>query len=116
MWSAVQAPAVAQPNPVMALAVSGMNDVLNSQAYAQAAWWNRIPTVAWILMIAIAVCCNVAIGYGWHRPQASANLLLVLPFVASISFLLIADIDSPRDGFIRVVPENLVSLFESMPE
>ena len=47
MWSAVQVPAVAQPTPVIALAVSGMNDVLNSQGYTQAAWWNRIPTSAW---------------------------------------------------------------------
>src|SRR5580693_926359 len=56
MWSAVQAPAVAQPTPVIALAVAGMNDVLNSQGYTQAAWWNRIPGSAWGLMIAIAVC------------------------------------------------------------
>ena len=64
MWSAVQAPAVAQPTPVIALAVAGMNDVLNSQGYTQAAWWNRIPTSAWGLMIAIAVCCNLLVGYG----------------------------------------------------
>ena len=44
LWSAVRAPAGAQPpSPVLALAVSGMNDVLNSQGYTQAAWWNRIP-------------------------------------------------------------------------
>jgi len=42
MWSAVQPPALSQPTPVIALAVSGMNDVLNSQGYTQAAWWNRI--------------------------------------------------------------------------
>jgi hypothetical protein len=48
LWSAVQAPAVAQPTPVVALAVSGMNDVLNSQGYTQAAWWNRIPSSAWV--------------------------------------------------------------------
>src|SRR5512139_2357706 len=33
MWSAVKAPASAQPTPVAALAVTGMNDVLNSQSY-----------------------------------------------------------------------------------
>lgn len=37
MWAAVQTPALSQPTPVMALAVSGMNDVLNSQGYTQAA-------------------------------------------------------------------------------
>jgi hypothetical protein len=113
MWSEVQAPAVAQPTPVVALAVSGMNDVLNSQGYTQAAWWNRIPPSAWGLMIAIAVCCNVLVGYGAHSVKTREGLLFLLPLVVSIAFLLIADIDSPRGGFIHVVPQNLVSLSQS---
>ena len=63
LWSAVQAAAAAKPTPVIALAVSGMNDVLNSQGYTQAAWWNRIPIAAWGLMVVIAICCNLLIGY-----------------------------------------------------
>jgi hypothetical protein len=35
LWSAVVAPAAAQPNPLIALSVSGMNDVLNSQGYTE---------------------------------------------------------------------------------
>jgi hypothetical protein len=114
MWSAVRAPAVAQPSPVVALAVSGMNDVLNSQGYTQAAWWNRIPRPAWILMMVIAVCCNFLVGYGERSAKASPALLLVLPLVVSISFLLIADIDSPRRGFIQVVPQNLLRLSQGL--
>jgi hypothetical protein len=38
LWSTVRTPAIAQPTPVIALAVSGMNEVLNSQGYTQAAW------------------------------------------------------------------------------
>jgi len=116
MWSAVQVPAVAQPTPVIALAVAGMNDVLNSQGYTQAAWWNRIPTSAWSLMIAIAICCNLLVGYGARGAKANASLLFVLPLVVSIAFLLIADIDSPRGGFIHVIPQNLVSLSQSLPK
>ncbi len=115
MWSAVQAPAMAQPTPVIALAVSGMNDVLNSQGYTQAAWWNRIPASAWSLMLAIAVCCNLLVGYGARSVRAKGVLLFVLPLVVAISFLLIADIDSPRGGFIHVVPQNLESVLQSMP-
>jgi hypothetical protein len=114
MWSAVRTPALAQPSPLMTLAVTGMNDVLNSQGYTQAAWWNRIPTSAWALLIAIAVCCNVLVGYGVRSERANAGLLFVLPAVISISFLLIADIDSPRTGFIHVIPQNLVSLSEEL--
>lgn len=44
LWGVVQAAAAAQPTRPVALAVGGMNDVVNSQGYTQAAWWNRIPT------------------------------------------------------------------------
>src|SRR5580700_9373892 len=37
LWSAVQASGE-PPTPLLALAMSGMNDVLNSQGYTQAAW------------------------------------------------------------------------------
>jgi hypothetical protein len=43
MWLAIVGPASDQPTPAAALVVGGMNDVLNSQGYTQAAWWNRIP-------------------------------------------------------------------------
>jgi len=114
LWSAVLAPAAAQPTPVVALAVSGMNDVLNSQGYTQAAWWNRIPVAAWGLMAAIAICSNWLVGYGAQDAKAERIQHLVLPLVVSISFFLIADLDSPRGGVIRVHPQNLVSLAESL--
>jgi hypothetical protein len=115
MWNSVQAPALQQPTPVMALVVSGMNDVLNSQGYTQAAWWNRIPTSAWALLVVSAVCCNVLIGYGARGERARHMLLIVFPVVVTISFLLIADIDAPRGGMIRVKPQNLSALSDSMP-
>ena len=47
LWAAVRGPAAAQPTPVAALVLAGMNDVINSQSYSQAAFWNRIPAAAW---------------------------------------------------------------------
>ncbi len=114
LWSAVRAPAAAQPTPVLALTLSGMNDVLNSQGYTQAAWWNRIPVSAWGLMILIGICCNLLIGYGGRNAGSHRFLFLVLPLVVSISFFLIADIDSPRGGVILVRPQNLDSLAQSL--
>ena len=99
---------------MIALAVAGMNDVLNSQGYTQAAWWNRIPTAAWVLMLVIAICANVMFGYGARRATAGAIHVLVLPLVLSIALFLIADIDSPRRGVIRVNPQNLISLAQSL--
>src|SRR5271167_980060 len=114
LWSAVQSPAMAQPNPLSALALSGMNDVLNSQGYTQAAWWNRIPPGAWWLMAAVAICSNLLIGYDSRLAGRRAIRLLILPFVLCIAFFAIADIDSPRRGVIRVNPQNLMKLAQSL--
>jgi hypothetical protein len=112
LWSAVLRVTNADRTAVMALAVSGMNDVLNSQGYTQAAWWNRIPVAAWTLMGLMAICCNLLVGYG--ERHKSVFVLLILPLIVSISFLLIADIDSPRGGAIRVLPQNLLSAAQFM--
>jgi hypothetical protein len=114
LWSAVQSPAVAQPSPVLALTLSGMNDVLNSQGYTQAAWWNRIPPGAWGLMLAVGIISNLLIGYDSRRAGRKIARLLVLPFVVCVAFFAIADIDSPRRGIIRVNPQNLISLVRSL--
>src|SRR5215469_3572269 len=111
MWAAVVPPSLAQPTQVEALVVSGMNDVLNSQGYTQASWWNRIPSAAWVLLVAISVFCNILIGYVAHG--RSHYLFVILPIALSVSLFLIADIDSPRGGAIRVHPQNLESLARS---
>jgi len=112
MWSVVVKPACAQLSPVTALTVSGMNDVLNSQGYTQAAWWNRIPIGAWILLVMISIFCNLLVGYS--SKGRGGFLLLILPVTLAISLFLIADIDSLHAGLIRVQPQNLQSLAESL--
>jgi hypothetical protein len=47
-----------------------------------------------------------------YELAAERILLHVLPLIVSISFFLIADIDSPRGGVILVHPENLLNLVE----
>jgi len=114
LWSTVEIPAAKQPTPILALVLSGMNDVLNSQGYTQSAWWNKIPVAAWCLMILIALFANVGIGYDSRGAKPGFVQFLVLPLILSIAFFLIADIDSPRSGIIRVLPQNLLSLSQSL--
>lgn len=37
-----------------------------------------------------------------------------MPLTVSLSFMLIADIDSPRNGIIRVAPLNLIGTAQSI--
>jgi protein-S-isoprenylcysteine O-methyltransferase Ste14 len=112
LWASVAPAATTQPTPVMALVVSGMNDVINSQGYTQAAWWNRIPLGAWAMMALMAMSCNLLIGYGERRK--GELILFVLPVVVAAALFLIADLDSPRGGAIRVQPQNLQAVVQTL--
>ena len=114
MWNTILPVARTSNTPTTALAIAGMNDVINSQGYAQASWWNRIPYAAWSLMFAIAVCANVLVGFGARNFQKNIGLFMIFPFVISVSFFLIADIDSPRGGVIRIEAQNLIALKKSL--
>ena len=52
------------------------------------------------------------VGYGVRSARKAALLLMVLPLVVSLSLYLVAEIDSPRTGLIRVVPQNLLSVVD----
>ena len=112
MWDIVAAVGASRSSATFALVVAGMNQVIDNQGYAQAAWWNRIPRAAWILMVAIAVCSNYLVGC--NSCKYGKPIYLVLPLAIAISFMLIADIDSPRNGLIFIRPDNLRSLAETM--
>ena len=116
LWNEILPTARTQHTASIALVASGMNDVLNSQGYVQAAWWNRIPLTAWALMAAIAICANLLVGFGARNFEKNVGLFMIFPFVVSVSFFLIADIDSPRSGVIRIEARNLVALKNNLTQ
>jgi len=108
LWNEAARVAQGAQTPITSVVVVGVNDVLTSQQKARAAWRNQIPMAAWILLFVIAALCNVMLGYDTRNVQRRrAGLLWVLPVVISLSFFMIADIDMPGAGMIRVAPVNL---------
>ena len=116
LWNEILPTVRTQHTASIALVAAGMNDVLNSQGYVQAAWWNRIPLTAWALMAAIAICANLLVGFGARNFEKNVGLFMIFPFVISVSFFLIADIDSPRGGVIRIEARNLVALKNNLTQ
>ncbi|HEY1929437.1 MAG TPA: hypothetical protein VGG92_18380 [Caulobacteraceae bacterium] len=108
LLSIVTKAAVVQPTPTVALAAAAMTDVLNSRGSTQAAWWNRIPTGAWSMMLVIAFAANFL--HGASERRRTPVLLFVLPLIISAPIFLIADIDAPRAGVVRIVPDDLLAL------
>ncbi|VXC71376.1 conserved membrane hypothetical protein [Burkholderia sp. 8Y] len=114
LWQLAAQVAKAQPTPIGSLVVAGMNDVLNSQDYSEAARINHIPLGAWALMVLIALLGCAVHGYGAKGKRRTVLLMTILPVTISLSLALIADIDSPRGGIIRVQPQNLTRLLHSL--
>jgi hypothetical protein len=114
MWTAVTGAAKQRADAMAALVVAGMNEVINAQGYTQAAWWNRLPTAAVLMMAAIALGCNLMIGYGAPSITPRNPLLAVLPLLVAVAVCLIDDIDTPRHGLIEVMPRNLTALLDSL--
>ena len=112
LWSTLRPALRALPAPLMGVLVSGMNDVIDSQRSTRAAWLNRIPIGAWALMAIICLGSSWLIGYRalWTDWLA----FLVVPVAVSVGFFLIADLDSPLGGAIRVSPQSLSSLLQSL--
>ncbi|MBN3762226.1 hypothetical protein [Burkholderia sp. Ac-20365] len=114
LWKLATQVAQDKPTPIGALVVAGMNDVLNSQDYSEAARINHIPLGAWILMILIAMFGCIVQGYGTKGTLKKGMLIAVLPVTVALSLAFIADIDSPRGGIIHIEPQNLLRLLQSL--
>jgi hypothetical protein len=114
LWASAKSTSVTSSTPTLALAIGGMNDVLKSQSYTQAAWSSRIPRSAWILLSVIAVCANLMVGLSLRCVRTNGFLILLLTGLVSASLFLIADIDSPLGGMVHVEPRNLTNLAQSL--
>jgi hypothetical protein len=114
LWSSVRGPAVKQPSVLATLTLSGMNEVIDSEGYTQAAWLNRIPRPAWILLEVIAIFSSAFMGFSLQAARPPVVMLFVLPLIVTVSVFLIADIDSPRGGTVNVHPSSLISLAASL--
>ncbi len=65
-------------------------------------------------MAVIGVCANALVGFGLRSITPRRPFLMILLFLIALAFALIDDIDTPRHGLITVVPQNLVSLLNSL--
>jgi hypothetical protein len=83
-----------------------------SRLSTEAVWANRIPRAAWILILITSVGCNLLVGYRARRTDWL--VYLIMPIAVSVALFLISDLDSPRGGAIRVRPNNLISLSQSL--
>jgi hypothetical protein len=117
VWA--QAVAVGEKNPnsiVVGLFVQSLNDMIDLHAKrVQAGLRSRIPGAIWVGLFAVAALSLAAMGYqaglvGTRRSLA----IFAVAFTFSVVIELIADLDRPQEGVLRVSQHALLDLQRSI--
>ena len=110
---------VAQKNPdsiIVGLFVQSLNETIDLHAKrVQAAVRSRIPGAIWLGLFAVAALSLTAMGYFEGLAGTRRSLAVIAVAVAfSVVIELIADLDRPQEGVLRVSQQALLDVQRSM--
>jgi hypothetical protein len=110
---------IAMQNPdsiVVGLFIQSLNDVIDLHTKRlTAALRNRIPFAIWAALYAISIFSFAAMGYHSGLTGTVRSLvIIVVAFTFSVVIVLIADLDRSQEGVLRVSPQALIDLRQSM--
>ena len=117
VWS--EAEAVGQKNPnsiVVGLFLQSLNETIDLHAKrVQAGTRSRIPGAIWVGLFTVAVFSLAAMGYLEGLAGTRRSLAVIAVAIAfSVVIELIADLDRPQEGVLRVSQQALLDVQRSM--
>ena len=95
----------AKSDPITTAFVSSLNETIDLSEKQLASLENRIPPSIWIMLMLISLLACLTVGYSLRIRFLLS--MIVPPLMISIVMALIADIDSPRSGTIRVGQQSM---------
>ena len=116
LWSLAVAATEKDRTPITALFVASLNEVIDLHAKrVMAVLRSRVPNEIWIVLYLIAVLAMVMMGYhsGLVRSRRSIAMIALVIGFSSVMFL-IADLDRPGQGILRVSQQSMLDLRQSM--
>ena len=116
LWTQAVAVTEKDRSPIAALFVASLNDVIDLHATrVMAGLRSRVPAVIWIVLYVLAILAMEMIGYhaGLANSRRSiAAVALIIGF--ALVLFLIADLDRPGQGMLRVSQQSMLDLRKSM--
>ncbi len=112
LWRIITPEAERNPTPVMASVLAAFSAQMTAQQLTCAVWKRQIPDAAWLVLIVFAASACFLVGYHYHERGVHHFYLLLLPTLTSLVLFMIAEIDIPGQGIIRVMPDDLAQLAE----
>ncbi|HKG79646.1 MAG TPA: hypothetical protein VKA78_09510 [Pyrinomonadaceae bacterium] len=116
LWSVAMAQAEKQPNVITSLFIQSLNEVIDLHATRiMAGVRSRIPGMIWIVLYLLAVIAMVMMGYHAGLANSRRSIATIALVVAFSSVLyLIADLDRPGQGMLKVSQQAMIDLRKSM--
>jgi len=116
LWSVAVAEAEQKPSVITSLFIQSLNEVIDLHAArVMASWRSRVPGIIWIVLYSLAVIAMMMMGYhaGLANSRRSiATIALVIAF--SLVLYLIADLDRPGQGMLKVSQQTMIDLRDSI--
>jgi hypothetical protein len=116
LWSQAVAAGEKNPTAITGLFIQSLNEVIDVHAKrVTMGLRNRIPFVIWGMLYFTAIVAMAGVGYdaaltGTTRPLAA--LALALTFAGVLC--LVADLDRPQEGLIKVSQQAMIDLRNSL--
>jgi hypothetical protein len=112
LWQQAVAVAQQNPGPITALFVNSLNETIDLDAKRRAALENRVPSPIWGTLVFLSLLTCLMVGYS--QRQRFLPAMLVPPLMIAIVMTLIADLDTPGNGLIRVGQESIERLHSEL--
>lgn len=119
LWA--QAIAVGEKNPnsiVVGLFIQSLNEMIDVHAKrVMIGVRSRVPGTVWLVLYGVAFVAVGAMGYQEGLARSSRSFaILAVAFAFSVVLWLIADLDRPQEGTLKVSQQPLIDVRNSMTE
>lgn len=114
LWQGVVQVAARNPTPVMASVLASYSSLYATLQETQADWRRQIPDAAWMVLVLFAACACFLSGYQYRGKASRHIFIILLPGLMTLALFMIAEIDLPGEGIIRVTPDDLQQLAFSL--
>ena len=116
LWSQAVAATEKERSPMTSLFVQSLNEVIDLHATRiMAGLQSRVPAVIWIVLYLLGFLAMVILGYQGGLANSKRSVAVVALIVGfSLVLVLIADLDRPGQGILRVSQQSMIDLRHSM--
>ena len=114
LWQQLVAVTQQNQTAVVATYLQALNDMIDVSEKRLAAFENRVPETVWLIIFIVAIFQAFATGFSLKRRFWFS--LVMTPVVIGVVMALLADLDSPRTGLIRIEQNSMERLVHDVTD